>query len=339
VNDHDGSTRHSAPVASLSLDADNLWAYQMTHGDPGWEQYPTYLDELVAQVLPGLAARDLSITFFVVGKDASLSRNRDAIGAMSAAGHEIGNHSFRHQPWLHRYTVGELHTELERAEDALGEVTGERTVGFRGPGYSLSPDVLRVLVDRGYEYDCSTLPTVIGPLARWYYFRSAKLDAAQREERAHLFGSARNGLRPLHPYEWEVGTDRLLEIPVTTMPYLRVPFHLSYVLYLASVSDGVAVRYFENALRVCRLAGVEPSILLHPLDFLGADDVDSLRFFPGMTMEGSHKREVIWRCIDALCDRHRVVGMREHAAAIRSGGRALDTKPASETVVGERVAA
>lgn len=334
VSEHD-ATR----TASLSLDADNLWAYQMTHGDPGWEEFPTYLDELVAHVLPGLAARGLSITFFVVGKDASLDRNHDAIGAMAAAGHEIGNHSFRHQPWLHRYTVGELHTEFERAEDALGAVTGHRTVGFRGPGYSLSPDVLRVLVDRGYEYDCSTLPTVIGPLARWYYFRSAKLDATQREERANLFGSARNGLRPLQPYDWEVGADRLLEIPVTTMPFVRVPFHLSYVLYLAGISDELAVRYFASALRVCRLAGVEPSILLHPLDFLGADDVDSLRFFPGMTMEGSHKREVIWRCIDVMCERHRVVGMREHAASIRASGRSLDTKPASATVVGERAAA
>ncbi len=33
---------------------------------------------------------------------------------------------------------------------------------------------------------------------------------------------------------------------------------------------------------MCRLRGVEPSVLLHPLDFLGANDIDSLAFFPGM---------------------------------------------------------
>ena len=48
-------------------------------------------------------------------------------------------------------------------------------------------------------------------------------------------------------------------------------------------------------MRLCRLAGVEPSILLHPLDFLGADDVDALGFFPGMAMTGDRKRAVVGR--------------------------------------------
>ena len=325
-------TTDQRPMASLSLDADNLWAYQMTHGDPGWDAYPTYLDELAANVLPGLAERNMSITFFVVGQDAALEVNHEAIGGMAAAGHEIGNHSFRHQPWLHRYSVAELHEEFRRTEEALGNITGDRLYGFRGPGYSLSPDVLRVLVDRGYEYDCSTLPTVIGPLARRYYFRAAKLSAEQRAERAHLFGSAKDGLRPLKPYEWQVGTERMLELPVTVMPFARVPLHISYVLYLAGVSDTAAVQYFSNALRMCRVAGVEPSILLHPLDFLGADDVDSLRFFPGMTMEGARKREIVWRCLEQLADRYQVVPVRQHAAAIKAKG-GLSVRSAATTAI------
>ncbi len=310
----------SRPLASLSLDADNLWAYQMTHGDLGWDRYPTYLDELVDVALPGFAERSIAITFFVVGQDVELSINHRAFRSISEAGHEIGNHSFRHQPWLHRYTVAQLHEELRRTEDVVEEVTGAKLYGFRGPGYSLSPDVLRVLVDRGYEYDCSTLPTIIGPLARRYYFRSAALTADQRAERAHLFGSARDGLRPLKPYEWQIGSQRLLEIPVTTLPFARVPIHLSYVLYLAGVSDLLALQYFKRSLQVCRAAGVDPSLLLHPLDFLGADDVDSLRFFPGMDMSGAHKREIVWRCLDELTSQFRVVPIREHATSIRNRG-------------------
>lgn len=310
----------AAPMASLSLDADNLWAYQMTHGDPGWEEHPTYLATLAERVLPILAERDLHITFFVVGQDAAIEANREAIASLGAAGHEIGNHSFRHQPWLHRYTLEELHQEFARTEEALEDVTGQRPVGFRGPGYSLSPDVIRVLLDRGYVYDCSTLPTVIGPLARRYYFRSAHLTAEQREERSYLFGSARDGLRRLHPYLWEMGDDLLLEIPVTTMPLARVPVHVSYVLYLAGVSPALAHQYFANAMRLCRLRNLEPSILLHPLDFLGADDVDSLQFFPGMGMTGAAKRVVVERCIDELQRQFRVVGMREHAESILARG-------------------
>lgn len=323
-------------MASLSLDADNLWAYQMTHGDPGWDTYPTYLDALARVVLPVLDDLGLRITFFVVGQDAALDRNHEAIASLAAAGHEIGNHSFRHQPWLHRYSLDEIHTELSRTEDALEAVTGHRPVGFRGPGYSLSPDVLRVLMDRDYEYDCSTLPTVIGPLARRYYFRSAKLSAEQRAERAHLFGSARDGLQPLKPYRWVAGPQSLVEIPVTTMPLARVPIHLSYVLYLAGPSPEAAYRYFATALRMCSLRGVQPSILLHPLDFLGADDVDSLQFFPGMHLTGARKRETVARCLRLFAERFEVVPMREHAAAL--GRTSLPTRSPQVTAIREAVA-
>jgi peptidoglycan/xylan/chitin deacetylase (PgdA/CDA1 family) len=308
------------PIASLSLDLDNLWAYQMTHGDAGWDTYPSYLDVLVPRVLEMLAARNLRITFFVVGQDAALEKNAEAIAALSAAGHEIANHSFRHQPWLHRYTIDEIHDEFARTEEALEAVTGQHPRGFRGPGYSLSADVLRALVDRGYRYDCSTLPTVVGPLARWYYFRSAKLSAEQRAERSMLFGGAREGLRPLKPYQWAVGNERLLEIPVTTMPLARVPMHVSYVLYLAGPSPTLAHQYFANALRLCRVRKVAPSILLHPLDFLGADDVDALGFFPGMSMTGAAKRAVAGRCLDELARQFDVVTMVDHAEHALAGG-------------------
>src|ERR1700680_1732184 len=122
------------PVASLSLDLDNQWSYMKTHGDQGWDDYPSYLDVVVPQFLIFLAARGLRITCFVVGQDAALERNRDALAALSAGGHEIGNHSFRHEPWLHLYSEEELETELEQAEEAIGTATGQRPIGFRGPG-------------------------------------------------------------------------------------------------------------------------------------------------------------------------------------------------------------
>ncbi len=39
------------PVASLSLDLDNQWSYMKTHGDAGWESFPSYLDIVVPRVL------------------------------------------------------------------------------------------------------------------------------------------------------------------------------------------------------------------------------------------------------------------------------------------------
>ena len=80
--------------ASLSLDLDNQWSYMKTHGDPGWESFPSYLDTAVPRILDFLAERNLKITFFVVGQDAALEKNHAALKSLATAGHEIGNHSF-----------------------------------------------------------------------------------------------------------------------------------------------------------------------------------------------------------------------------------------------------
>lgn len=302
------------PIASLSLDADNLWSYLYIRGDRDWQGARSYLPQMVPRVRDLLGERDLRITFFIIGRDCLDDADAAGFRSLADAGHEIGNHSFRHEPWLHRYSEAELDDELARAEDAIAAATGAHPDGFRGPGYSLSEATLRVLVRRGYRYDASTLPMVIGPIARAVYFRTAALDAAQRAEREHLYGTWSDGVRPLRPYRWTVGDATMLEVPVTTLPGLRVPIHVSYLLMLAAYSEAAAEAYFRMALRCCRLARVEPSILMHPLDVLSGDEVPELRFFPGMTLPRAKKLACVERYLDLLAREFRVVPVGEHAA-------------------------
>ena len=301
------------PLASLSLDLDNQWSYMKTHGDPVWQEFPSYLDLLMPRTLGFLRDHALTITFFVVGQDAALDRNREALQAIAEAGHEIGNHSFRHEPWLHLYSPEKLDRELTEAEEAIEAVTGRQPRGFRGPGYSISESTLECLWARGYRYDASTLPTFIGPLARAYYFATARLSRQELDDRQKLFGTVRDGLRPLKPYFWELSQGKILEIPVTTMPGLRAPIHFSYLLYLARFSETTARAYFREAMRLCRWTGVQPSLLFHPLDFLGGDDVSSLAFFPAMNMPGKKKVEFLHRVVEEMTSEFEVVTMAEHA--------------------------
>ena len=170
-----------------------------------------------------------------------------------------------------------------------------------------------MLVRRGYAYDASTLPTVIGPIARAVYFRRADLDAEQRAEREHLYGTWADGTRPLRPYRWAVDGGSLLEMPVSTLPGLRVPIHVSYLLALSTHSESLARRYFAAALRTCRVAGVEPSILMHPLDVLSGDEVPNLRFFPGMEIPTAVKLRRVASYLDLLVRGFRVVPVGDHA--------------------------
>lgn len=327
------------PIASLSLDLDNQWSYMKTHGDAGWNSFPSYLDVVVPRVLAFLKERDLKITFFIVGQDAALEKNREAIASIAAAGHEIGNHSFNHEPWLHLYSKRELIEEFEKTENALENVTGKRPAGFRGPGYSLSPTVLEVLAMRGYEYDCSTLPTYIGPLARaYYFFKSPDMPADEIEKRKKLFGKFSDGFQTLKPFMWDVAGREIVEIPVTTLPIFKAPIHASYIIYLSTFSRSLAHAYWKLAVEMCRLTKTPPSLLLHPLDFLSEEDCADLAFFPGMKLPAGDKLEILSEMLATLGKRFEIVNMRRHAEIARDGKSSVRKPVIFETGKLERTA-
>lgn len=302
------------PICSISLDLDNKWAYLKTHGDASWQTYPTYLPRVVPRFLEFFQRIGTDITVFVVGQDAVLSENREALQSIAAAGHEIGNHSFHHEPWLHEYTVTQLEHEIMSAENAIHAATGVRPVGFRGPGFSHTRQLLDVLAQSKYEYDASTFPTFLGPLARTYYFFKSRLNRKQRAQRRQLFGSWRDGFQRLRPFQWNTAYGPLVEIPVTTMPWTRTPIHFSYLMFLASRSRHLAQNYLRSALTLCRWHRLAPSLLLHPLDLLGCDDDRDLAFFPGMNLNSRYKREIFENAFALLQKHFRLVTMREHAA-------------------------
>lgn len=316
----------SKPTASISFDLDNQWSYMRTHGDAGWESYPSYIPMLLPLVLELCERQGLRISVFLVGRDAQDPKNREALAEIPRRGHEVGNHSMNHLQWLHKLPEDELQREIAEADEHIEASTGVRPRGFRGPGFACSTRLLRILQRRGYDYDCSTFPTFVGPLARAYYFMSArKLSDEEREQRQDLFGDVRDGLRPLGGYLWDLGGTAgeargekdLLEIPVTTMPLLRAPIHMSYVLYLAQRSEWLARSYLRTALDLCTRTGVELSFLLHPLDFISGDSCPALRFFPAMAMPAERKRALVAEALTEIRARFDTVTMAEHARRLR----------------------
>jgi hypothetical protein len=146
--------------------------------------------------------------------------------------------------------------------------------------------------------------------------RGTELDATEREERAALFGPFSEGRRPLVPYRWR-SEPELVEVPVTTMPILRTPIHMSYLVALAEHSPRVARGYLAAALRLCRATGVAPSMLLHSHDVVGGDDVPEMRFFPGFRMTGHAKRRFVASCLDRIREDFQVSTLHEF---VRSRG-------------------
>lgn len=307
------------PIASISLDLDNQWSYMKIHGDEGWDSYPSYFDIFIPHVLDLLDELELKITFFIVGKDASMEANLPYLKMLTERGHEVGNHSFHHESWLQSYSREQLKDELQSAEDSIVNATGQKPEGFRGPGFSWSRDLLDVLHAMDYNYDASTLPTYIGPLARMYYFWKSDLSGKEKKDRKELFGKFSEGFKKLKPYYHELGDGKkLLEIPVTTIPVIKIPFHLSYLLYLSGISMSLMKAYLWFAIRMCKLTNTQPSFLLHPLDLIGGDKISQLKFFPGMNIDSARKKEGFKTVIKNLKKHYKLVPMSEHYAYVSS---------------------
>jgi len=280
------SASDTKPIVSLSMDLDNQWSYMKTHGYSGWDSFPSFVGVLIPYVLDVIEEHILRITFLSSARMLHWGR--------------ITTHLHRSRPV--GTASGVTHSVMKRPK------------GFRGTGFRWSRTLLEVLTERGFEFDATLLPTFIGPLARFYYFSTSSFDRKERHPRNALFGTVTDGFRPVGPYKWKLPHHRIiLEISVTITPIIRTPFHLSYLLYLSRYLFGLMKMYFRLALQKCRITGIDSSFLLHPLDFLGGDQVPALAFFPGMDLTAAQNRPVIDMVITELKHHFQPVDMYQHA--------------------------
>jgi hypothetical protein len=295
-------------VTSLlpSIDLDDAWAYLRARGLSGWEAAPTVIP-LAADRFRGLLeeADIAAATVFVVGRDARLAPGRAAIHRFQAKGWEIADHSLEHRGELASRPSQEIRRDLVASREAIAQVTGTLPAGFRCPSFGASPSLSGSLRALGYAYDASPLPTSLVPLLRLYH-----RIVAGHGEHAPSYGNLRSAFGPLRAHR----RDGMVEVPTTTLPVLRLPFHGSYLSALASRSVGLASAYARFADRLCRTSRLDVSFLLHPTDVLDRDDAPHLAFFPGMDVPWARKRQLLVEVLRRLSDGRRVITLGAAAA-------------------------
>ena len=321
------SSEPARPAATLSLDLDDLWCYQRSFGLAVWRDYGSILDLAVPRILDLLEGLGLQLTLFVIGKDAAQAVHKSILAEAARRGHEIANHSYGHDMALHRWPREKIRGDVEQAADAIEAASGQRPQGFRGPAYGLSTTLLDVLGELGYAYDASSFSSALGFLSRLYHRRQASRFGGQAQESEGLYGSARDARRPLTPYRWQLEGREIVEVPVTTLPFLRLPFHGTYLHFLGDRSVTAANGYFSSALSLCRLRGVPPSFLLHATDFIGSDDVPELAFLPGMKRPGAAKAAFMASILRKYSRSFEVQPIGSFVAALRSSQELTRLRP------------
>ena len=87
---------------------------------------PPYTD----RILDILRQCEVTATFFVNGKQ--VDRFPETLRRIQAEGHTIGNHTYSHL-FLYFKTRGRIAREIDRTQESIGKVTGERPRLFRPP--------------------------------------------------------------------------------------------------------------------------------------------------------------------------------------------------------------
>ncbi|HSN58855.1 MAG TPA: polysaccharide deacetylase family protein, partial [Clostridiaceae bacterium] len=99
-------------------------------------------------ILAILAANNIKSTFFITGKAAE--DHPSLIRAITAAGHEIGNHSYSH-PDFTTISYSTMQSQLSTTENIISGITGRSTKPyFRPPFGAYNSSVLQAVGDAGY---------------------------------------------------------------------------------------------------------------------------------------------------------------------------------------------
>ena len=101
----------------------------------------------IDQILEVLKQNDTKITFFMVGD--WIEKFPEAVKKIYEAGHEIASHSNTH-PHVNNLSYEENIEEIEKSNDKIEKITGQRTKIYRAPYGEYNNTVIKATQDKGY---------------------------------------------------------------------------------------------------------------------------------------------------------------------------------------------
>ena len=254
-------------TCAVSIDLDPIGHYYGIHGIPsppedlactrGLERFLALAD-----------ARGFKATLFVIGAELARPGFASLVRDAAKAGHEIANHSLSHRYDLSRLGTDEIRKEITDAHDRIADITGTPPRGFRAPGYTLSPGIIATLDGAGYAYDSSAFSS-------WpYYCAKAVVMALSGligRRSAAIMSPLSSLFAPTSPYHpasgapYRRGAMRIVEVPITVSPWLRLPLIGTTFILAGPLLRGFLLRTAARSPRF--------NLEFHGIDFLGCDEV------------------------------------------------------------------
>ena len=217
--------------ASISIDIDPTWVPEMDYLGRKRTSHTKEVvyDEGVYNFLDVLDKYGVKATFFTIGCDVQDSKRANTIRTISVSCHEIANHTMYHPKDFAFLSYKEKRKEVEDADKILSDVTGRKIEGFRAPGYYLDDHLIDILGEMEYSYDSSIFPTYF-TMAMTLYLRAISKSTSKKKR----LGKREDMFSSLKPYILK-NSDSVYELPISTMPAFRIPFHFTFVLMAGKI--------------------------------------------------------------------------------------------------------
>src|SRR5688572_13152328 len=310
-------------VGAVSSDIDTLHSLYKGHGlrrpaysyaemRIGLDNFSRFLEPYAAKA-----------TLFMVGDDFLQPQNADPIRAAASAGHEIANHSMTHPQGFRLLDPAAMEAEIAGMEEACTGLTGRRPVGFRSPGWNIGDSAAPILKRRGYVYDASVHPTSLMPLFKFlHWWNTSGREPMDRT----TMGQLSYMMSPSRPYRASAssfarrGDDGIVEMPVTVVPALRLPFWATFLL-----ASGLGV--FKASLQALVATRTPIQFQFHLSDFVDftnpefADQVprhgDGVYVPQALSISLETKRDVFTRAMDLIAEHYQFVTLEQWARSVR----------------------
>jgi peptidoglycan/xylan/chitin deacetylase (PgdA/CDA1 family) len=258
-------------ISNININFDSLgWALQT---NPREFDDPTFFS-IADRFLKFSEKYDFKYTIFVIGKDLENPAVAKVVKEWQDQGHEIGNHTYNHKPDFGSLSYEETAREVIESHDIIRSACKQDPKGFIAPGWAISKNLIKILIEKNYLYDTSLFPSWFMYIAQMKFLWNFKWDKRRFEifkrtdYTANLLGNSQPFFSDGNALYYSEDPGRLLILPLPVTKKVKIPcwhtmnFILPSFMYDYSLNRSLKSKYFYY--------------LVHPTDLMDLNDVPEI---------------------------------------------------------------
>jgi polysaccharide deacetylase family protein (PEP-CTERM system associated) len=124
-----------------------------------WDRYEKRIDQSVPLLFDALEKHDVKATLFFLGWVAE--KYPHLVKEAHSRGHEVASHGYYHD-LVYELGPEKFREDIRNSKRILEDITGAEVLGYRAPGFSLTPETnwaYPILIEEGYSYSSSIYPS------------------------------------------------------------------------------------------------------------------------------------------------------------------------------------